>query len=40
MANYLLLAILVLLSHAARRPLRTSQHAPIAAARTEVIGRS
>jgi Flp pilus assembly protein TadB len=39
-ANYVLLAILVLLSHAARRPLRTSQHTPIAAARTEVFGRS
>jgi cell division protein FtsW len=39
-ANYVLLAILVLLSHAARKPLRTSQHTPIAAAHTEVIGRS
>ena len=39
-ANYLLLAILVLLSHSARKPLRTSQHTPIAAARTEVFGRS
>lgn len=37
-ANYLLLAILVKISHAARRPLRAST--PIAAARTEVIGRS
>jgi cell division protein FtsW len=40
LANYVLLAILVLLSHAARRPLHTSQHTPIAAARTEVFGRS
>ena len=39
-ANYLLLAILVRISHAARRPIRTSQHTPIAAARTEVISRS
>ena len=37
-ANYLLLAILVRISHAARRPLRAST--PIAAARTEVIGRT
>jgi len=36
-ANYLLLALLVRISHAARRPLRTST--PIAAARTEVMGR-
>ena len=39
-ANYILLAILVRISHAARRPIRTSQHTPIAAARTEVFGRS
>jgi len=39
-ANYLLLAILVRISHAARRPIETSQHTPIAAARTEVISRS
>ena len=39
-ANYLLLAILVRISHAARRPLNTSQRTPIAAAHTEVIGRS
>lgn len=39
-ANYVLLAILVRLSHSARRPIRTSQHTPIAAARTEVISRS
>jgi cell division protein FtsW len=38
-ANYLLLAILVRISHAARRPIQTSQHTPIAAARTEVISR-
>ena len=38
-ANYVLLAILVKISHAARRPLQTSQHTPIAAARTEVIDR-
>ncbi|MCB0924045.1 MAG: FtsW/RodA/SpoVE family cell cycle protein [Mycobacterium sp.] len=37
-ANYLLLAILVRISHAARRPLRTNT--PIAAARTEVIRRT
>lgn len=37
-ANYVLLAILVRISHAARRPLQTST--PIAAARTEVIGRT
>ena len=38
-ANYLLLAILVCISHAARRPLGTGPMpaAPIAAARTEVI---
>ncbi|MCB0930889.1 MAG: FtsW/RodA/SpoVE family cell cycle protein [Mycobacterium sp.] len=39
-ANYLLLAILIRISHAARRPIRTSQRTPIAAARTEVIGRA
>ncbi|MCW1957118.1 MAG: FtsW/RodA/SpoVE family cell cycle protein [Mycobacterium sp.] len=39
-ANYILLAILVRLSDAARKPLRTTQNTPIAAARTEVIGRS
>ena len=39
-ANYVLLAILVRISHAARRPIHTSQHTPIAAARTEVITRS
>ena len=39
-ANYLLLAILVRISHAARRPIHTSQYTPIAAARTEVIARS
>lgn len=38
-ANYLLLAILVRISHSARRPLRTNPHPPIAASRTEVIGR-
>lgn len=38
-ANYLLLANLVRISHAARRPIQTSQHTPIAAARTEVISR-
>lgn len=36
-ANYILLAILVQISHAARRPISTAT--PIAAARTEVIGR-
>ncbi len=36
-ANYLLLAILLRISHAARRPL--SAATPIAAARTEVMGR-
>jgi len=40
LANYILLAILVRISHAARRPIRTSQHTPIAAARTEVFNRS
>ena len=40
LANYILLAILVRISHAARRPIRTSQHTPIAAARTEVFSRS
>ena len=38
LANYLLLAILVRISHAARRPITAST--PIAAARTEVIGRA
>jgi cell division protein FtsW len=38
-ANYLLLALLVRISHAARRPIQTSQHTPIAAAPTEVISR-
>jgi cell division protein FtsW len=37
-ANYILLAILVRISHAARRPISTAT--PIAAARTEVIGRT
>ncbi|MGV0837116.1 FtsW/RodA/SpoVE family cell cycle protein [Mycolicibacterium thermoresistibile] len=39
LANYLLLAILLRISHAARRPLDTRQHnpTPIAAASTEVI---
>jgi len=40
LANYILLAVLVRISHAARRPIHTSQHTPIAAARTEVFGRS
>jgi len=40
LANYILLAVLVRISHAARRPIRTSQHTPIAAARTEVFSRS
>ena len=40
LANYLLLALLVRISHAARRPLETGQSTPIAAARTEVIGRA
>ena len=39
-ATDLLLAILIRISHAARRPVSTSQHTPIAAARTEVIGRA
>ena len=42
LANYVLLAILVRISHAARRPIDTSRSpnpAPIAAASTEVIGR-
>ena len=39
-ANYLLLAILVRISHAARRPIKTSQNTPIAAAHTEVMGRT
>jgi len=39
-ANYVLLAILVRISHAARRPIKTSQHTPIAAARTEIMGRT
>ena len=38
--NYILLAILVRISHAARKPIRTTQNTPIAAARTEVIGRA
>ena len=38
-ANYLLLAILVRISHAARRPIMFSPHTPIAAAGTEVIER-
>ncbi len=38
-ANYLLLAILVRISHAARRPIMFSPHTPIAAASTEVIER-
>ena len=38
-ANYLLLAILVRISHAARRPLVTTPHTPMAAASTEVIER-
>ncbi|WP_328349580.1 FtsW/RodA/SpoVE family cell cycle protein [Mycobacterium sp. NBC_00419] len=38
-ANYLLLAILVKISHAARRPIMTNPHTPIAAASTEVIER-
>ena len=41
LANYLLLAILVRISHAARRPIRTKTRktSPIAAASTEVIQR-
>jgi cell division protein FtsW (lipid II flippase) len=41
LANYVLLAILICVSHAARRPLTTRQSnsTPIAAAGTEVIGR-
>ncbi|AQT77987.1 cell division protein FtsW [Mycolicibacterium litorale] len=38
-ANYLLLAILVKISHAARRPIMNNPHTPIAAAGTEVIER-
>ena len=38
-ANYLLLAILVRISHAARRPIVFSPRTPIAAAGTEVIER-
>lgn len=38
-ANYLLLAILVKISHAARRPIITNPHAPIASSSTEVIER-
>lgn len=40
LANYLLLALLIRISHAARRPLDTGQFTPIPAARTEVIGRA
>jgi cell division protein FtsW (lipid II flippase) len=41
LANYVLLAILIRISHAARRPIVTTppNKAPIAAASTEVIGR-
>lgn len=39
-ANYALLAVLIRISHAARRPIQTNQHTHIAAARTEVFGRS
>lgn len=42
LANYLLLAILLRISHAARRPISTKppqQQTPIAAASTEVIGK-
>jgi len=41
LANYILLAILVRISHSARRPLRTRARntSPIAAAGTEVIER-
>ena len=40
-ANYVLLAVLICISHAARRPLdgKAPNATPIAAARTEVIGR-
>jgi cell division protein FtsW (lipid II flippase) len=38
-ANYLLLAILVKISHAARRPIITNPHASIASSSTEVIER-
>ncbi len=38
-ANYLLLAILVKISHAARRPIMNNPHASIAASATEVIER-
>jgi len=38
-ANYLLLAILIRISHAARRPIHTNQRTPIAAAHTEVMRR-
>ena len=40
LANYLLLALLIRISHAARRPLDTGQFTPIPVARTEVIGRA
>jgi hypothetical protein len=41
LANYVLLAILVRISHAARRPLRSPSRntSPIAGANTEVIER-
>ncbi len=39
-ANYALLAILIRISHSARRPLRTDAGIPIAAASTEVISRA
>ena len=39
-ANYILLGILVRISHSARKPISTSQHTPIAAARPEVLGRT
>jgi hypothetical protein len=41
LANYVLLAILVRISHAARRPFRTEPRntSPIAGANTEVIER-
>ncbi|MGV0993538.1 MAG: FtsW/RodA/SpoVE family cell cycle protein [Mycobacterium sp.] len=38
-ANYLLLAILIRISHAARRPIHTNLRTPIAAAHTEVMRR-